>query len=135
MIKCLKGGWSKFKLGDFEGHPSYMTNVPLDLLLAFIDYHEKGSGCAYFDEETSEFTFVINPDAMYIIEEGEIPNVHHFDKIQDFNITELEKELIHDIEEQINDWQYFITDDDKEEIVQNRNELLQKIAILKNYIK
>lgn len=32
MISNPKNGWCNFKLGDFEGTPSYITDVPIDLL-------------------------------------------------------------------------------------------------------
>ena len=44
MISNPHAGWCDFKLGDFEGSPSYLTDVPVDLLNAFIEYHEKGTG-------------------------------------------------------------------------------------------
>jgi len=32
VISNPKSGWCDFYLGDFEGHPSYLTDVPVDLL-------------------------------------------------------------------------------------------------------
>lgn len=42
MISNPKHGWCNFKLRTFEGTPSYLTDVPIDLLTAFIDLNEKG---------------------------------------------------------------------------------------------
>ena len=53
MISNPRFGWCNFELGDFKGSPSYLTDVPVDLLDAFIDYHTKGYGVAVFDEEGS----------------------------------------------------------------------------------
>ena len=39
MISNPKHGWCNFKLRTFEGTPSYLTDVPVDLLKAFIDLH------------------------------------------------------------------------------------------------
>ena len=61
MISNPKHGWCNFKLGTFEGTPSYLTDVPIDILTAFIDYHNKGCGVIWFDEEGTEFTLVITP--------------------------------------------------------------------------
>ena len=55
MISNPRFGWCNFELGDFKGYPSYLTDVPVDLLDAFIDYHTKGYGVAVFDEEGSYF--------------------------------------------------------------------------------
>ena len=45
----------------------YLTDVPVDLLNAFIQYHETGAGAVWFDEEGTEFTLVITPYALFII--------------------------------------------------------------------
>ena len=47
MISNPKHGWCNFMLSDekdnlFVGTPSYVTNVPVDLLQAFLDYKTKG---------------------------------------------------------------------------------------------
>ena len=109
MISDPKHGWSTFKLGDFEGTPSYLTDVPLDLLDAFLDYHYKGIGMAWFDEEGTEFTLVINPYSLFIIAER--------------------------VEKNLNGWSEFLTTDDKEEMMQHRNDIRQRIAKLKKHIK
>lgn len=132
MINNPKFGWCNFKLGDFTGSPSYLTDVPVDLLMAFINYHSTGCGSAWFDEEGSEFTLVLNPYSVFIISEKEKPVLYHF---PDLNVYDLEKELIDDLENELNTWSEFITGDDKEEIIQHRNEIRQKIALLKSYIK
>ena len=54
--------------------------------------------------------------------------LHDFSEM---NIDNLEKELVGDIEKDLVGWSEFITDDDREEIMQHRNEIRQKIAILK----
>lgn len=128
MITNPKHGWCNFKLRTFEGTPSYLTDVPVDLLNAFIDLHTKGHGMAWFDEEGTEFTLVITPYSLFIIEEKEEPVLHDFSEMK---IENLEKELIEDIEKDLNGWSEFITDDDPEEITQHRNEIRQRIAKLK----
>ena len=72
MISNPKHGWCDFKIEDdnnnvFFGTPSYITNVPVDLLQAFLDYKTNGQGMAWFDEEEPEFTLVLNPYSIYII--------------------------------------------------------------------
>lgn len=51
MISNPKHGWCDFMLSDekdnlFVGTPSYVTNAPVDLLQAFLDYKIKGQGIA-----------------------------------------------------------------------------------------
>ena len=64
MISDPRYGWCRFNLGTFEGTPSYLTDVPVDLLDAFLDYHVKGCGTAWFDEEGTEFTLVLTPQTV-----------------------------------------------------------------------
>ena len=101
MISNPKNGWCNFKLGDFEGTPSYITDVPIDLLDAFIDYYTRGYGLAYFDEEGSEFTLLLTWYGVYIIEEKDNVKSHVF---YDLNISDLAKEVIADIETNLDGW-------------------------------
>ncbi len=129
MISSPKHGWCNFKLRTFEGTPSYLTDVPIDLLNAFIDYHVKGSGIAWFDEEGTEFSLVITPYSLFIIEEKDKPILHDFSEMK---IDNMEKELIKDIETDLEGWANFITDDDPNEITIHRDEIRQKLTILKS---
>lgn len=131
MISNPKHGWCDFKLGTFEGTPSYLTDVPIDLLIAFIDYHTKGCGVAWFDEEGTEFSLVITPYSLFIIEEKDKPILHDFSEMK---IDYLEKEIINDIENDLYGWIDFMTDDDPEEIKQHETEIRQKLTILKKYV-
>ena len=131
MISNPKHGWSNFDLKTFHGTPSYLTDVPVDLLNAFIQYHTTGTGIAWFDEEGTEFTLVITPYSLFIIEEKDEPVLHDFSEI---NIGNLEKELIEDIEKDLTGWSEFITSDDREEVIMHRDEIRNKIAMLKKII-
>lgn len=132
MISNPKHGWCNFKLQTFEGTPSYLTDVSLDLLMAFINYHAKGCGVAWFDEEGTEFTLVITPYSLFIIEEKDKPILHVFSEMR---IEDVEKELIDDIENDLYGWINFITDSDPEEVKQHETEIRQKLAILKKYVR
>lgn len=128
MISNPSCGWCNFKLRTFEGTPSYLTDVPVDLLEAFIDLHTKSVGVVWFDEEGAEFTLVLAPYSIFIIEEKSKPILYDFSEMK---IENLEKELIEDIEKDLLGWSEFITGDDKEEVMQHRNEIRQKISMLK----
>lgn len=129
MISNPKHGWCDFILGDFYGSPSYLTDVPNDLLDAFISYHANGYGIAWFDEEGTEFTLVITPYSIFIIEEKDKPILYDFSEV---NVEDLEKELIEDIEKNLEGWSEFSTDDDEEEITEHLSEIERKIMMLKN---
>lgn len=133
MISNPKHGWCNFKLRTFEGTPSYLTDVPVDLLDAFIDYHEKGMGMAWFDEEGTEFTLVINPYSLFIIEErSKHPVLYDFSEMR---IDNLAKELIDDIEKDLTGWSVeFVVNDDPEEIKLHREDIREKLIKLRNII-
>ena len=59
MISNPKHRWSNFDLKAFHGTPSYLIDVSVDLLNAFIQYRTTGTGIAWFDEEGTEFTLII----------------------------------------------------------------------------
>ena len=102
--------------------------MPVDLLNAFIQYHITGTGMAWFDEEGTEFTLVITPYSLFVIEEKDKPVLHDFSEMK---INNLEKELIEDIEKDLIGWSEFITSDDREEVIMHRDEIRNKIAMLK----
>lgn len=132
MISNPRYGWCSFKLGDFKGSPSYLTDVPVDLLNAFIDYYTKGYGVAVFDQEGSYFTLVMSVYnwGVFIIEEKDSVVLHD---LCYFHVDDLKEELIRDIEKDMNGWSDFIIDDDTEEIKQHRNEIRQRLAKLKQF--
>lgn len=131
MIKDLGAGWCGFTIGDFHGTPSYITNVPVDLLQVFLDYKTKGQGIAWFDEEGTEFTLVLNPYSIFVIaenEEGE-GKLYNFSEL---NIDNLIKELIQDVKSNLVGWSIFYCScDDEEEIKVNREHIRNLICQLK----
>ena len=132
MISNPKHGWCDFKLGDFKGTPSYLTDVPVDSLNIFIDYHRKGYGMTWFDEEGTEFTLVLTPYSLFIIEEKDEPVLHDFSVI---NIDDLEKELVNDIENNLDEWANFTTGDTDDEISVHKFEISRKLEFLKTVKK
>lgn len=129
MISNPEFGWCDFELRTFEGHPSYLTDVPVDLLDAFIDYHKKGVGVAWFDEEGTEFTLVITPYSLFIIEEKEKPILHDFSEMR---IENLEEELIEDIAKDLDKWAIeFVTSNNQERIIRHKDKIKEKLEELK----
>ena len=43
MIRNMGAGWAEIEIGNFHGYPSYIDDVPVILLNAFIEYYENGS--------------------------------------------------------------------------------------------
>lgn len=127
MIRNNGNGWGTFKLGNFTGRLSDMEDVPVDLLQAFIDWHDKGSGCAWIDEEGTEFTLLLTPCSMYMIVERD--GVELID-LSELKIKEIEKELIDDIENDLTGWAEFLPSKDEEEIKLHRDRIRTKLWMI-----
>lgn len=134
MLSKPKHGWTDITLGDFTGRGSYLTDIPVDLLNAFINaLRDFTPASVFFDEEGSEFTLVSHYDGTYIIaEREEKPELISID----IRFIELIKEVINDIESDIKGWADWMCyyDLTEEELTQRENLLKSKIEELKNLI-
>ncbi|MBU5331737.1 hypothetical protein KQI61_05970 [Anaerocolumna aminovalerica] len=106
MLSNPEHGWCNVKIGDFEGVASYLTDVPLNCLAAFIQYFDRSSNInstsVYFDEEGTEFYIVFDYYSTYIIiERKEKPELKYID---DIGIKQLAHELIEDLERDFDKW-------------------------------
>lgn len=106
MLSNPKAGWCEIKIGNFKGVPSYLTDVPVDLLTAFINYYKNGIGAAFFDEEGSEFNLLLSGYSAYIVYVDSENNSTLYD-FPNINIDNLAKELIADIKSNIDSWASF----------------------------
>lgn len=131
MISNPLNGWCDFKLGTFTGMPSYITDVPCDLLDAFISYHKTGSGVAYFDEEGTGFTLVLTPASIFIISEKEKTELYDF---SDMSIKDIEIELLEDIKYNINQWVNFTVAFTKDEFIKYEKQIQEKIKTLSKLV-
>jgi len=128
MITNDRHGWGTFKLGNFTGRLSYIEDVPVDLLQLFIDWHDKGSGCAWIDEEGTEFTLVLTPYSVYVIvERGGVELID----LSELKIEEIEKELIDDIESDFEGWVKFMPSDDIDDVMNHREVIQNQLWLLK----
>ena len=103
MINNPKHGWCDFQMGDFTGHPSYLTDVPVELLEGFLDGLLTHRRNIYFDQEGTTFVLVLSPDGVYIIEEKDEPVLHTF---PDLTIKSLAREAAADVERDMDGWLY-----------------------------
>lgn len=138
MISNPKNGWCDFDLGDFHGHPSYLTDVAMDLVTAcykFIagDNHYITVG---FDEEGSEFILIADYYDCYIIEQKENDKDNSILHRIDINIKDLIKEIVNDIESDVDEWAAFaVFNNDPEEIKYNKEILLNMNDVIKGKIE
>ena len=134
MLSNLETGWSKIKIGDFTGIPSYITDVPVDLLTVFIDYYINNTSAMLFDEEGSEFTIVLSNEFIYVIYFTQNCEAIFYEFPEIF-INDLAKELIEDIENNLDSWSRFsVSINSEEEISQERELLINLISELKGMI-
>lgn len=123
-------GWTTITIDKFTGQGSYLTDVPMDCLNAFISSLKYNIPAAvYFDEEGSEFNLVSFHFDTYIIEEKEETKLTKLD----ISFDELASQLIKDIELNISDWvnwmDYKPIDDKSRE-----KELKHKVTELKSLL-
>ena len=130
MISNPKAGWCTFKLDNFTGSASYITDVPVDLLQTFINYEQTGSGVCSFDEEGSNFVFVIEDcNKEYIISKRQSTEVFQFYK----DVSNLEKEVIKDIESDLDAWgESFEVSNESKDIAKHTAEIKSLLYILKH---
>ena len=123
MLSTPTAGWCKLTIGDFTGNPSYITDVPTDLLNAFIDYYKKGISAAFFDEEGTDFNLLLSNYSIYIVYNDYYGKSLLY-AFHDININDLTKELIIDIKANINAWTHFSTSCDQELNWESKDRLL-----------
>ena len=129
MISNPRYGWCDFDLGDFHGTPSYITDVVTDLIEFFIKGIQTGRSVAFFDEEGSEFTLIMNPYSLYLVEEDKEGNTRLHD-FSEMNISKLIQELIMDVENDIDEWIWFNATN-KAEAEKEKSRILQLLSELK----
>lgn len=127
-------GWTDITIGDFTGRGSYLTDIPMDVLNAFInslDYSIPAS--IRFDEEGSEFILVSHYYNTYIILEREKTELISIN----INYLDLIKEAIKDIEDNLEDWVYWESyyELDNDDAENRRLSLLDKIEKVKLLLK
>lgn len=133
MFTTPEHGWTNLQLGDFSQRASYLTDIPNDCLDAFIHALQNNvPAIVYFNAEGWDFYLVSSYYQTYII--LDIDNVKTF--VIDKNKNNLAKELINDIEKYLEEWVNWECYDDKEEteIEKRRNELKEKLSILKSLL-
>lgn len=125
MFSKPEYGWTHVSIGEFEGEASYITEVPIDVLDAFIDYYKLHKNiCVDFDEEGSTFVLVISSYVdIFVISEREQVITYKID----MNVDELANEIISDFEKYIKDWEIFTYGFEKLEVERKVNELKQLV--------
>lgn len=138
MIKNEGCGWCKLQIGDFAEKARCPGNAAKVLLELFLDYHHKGYGMAWLDGGGTEYSIILTPYSMYVVEEKE--NAVLYD-CSCLTVEKLEKELINDIESEMDAWAEFpyYTHPDKNRrqylSAANRHDIEYFLYELKCYLK
>jgi hypothetical protein len=93
-------GWTNVQIDDFTEQASYLTDIPIDCLEAFINALNNHLPAAVeFDgEEVGQYMLVANNSDSYIITEGK--ELRIFDKTK----LEIAKEIFNDFKTHFDDW-------------------------------
>ena len=129
MLSNPKCGWCNFELGEFKGSPSYLTDVPLDILEMCIDYKKKNASICCFDEEGSDFVLIFANGEVFIIAAREDSMLYKFPETTP---EALIKEIVLDIERDLELWNAeFTMEEEHNEIKKHKLKIIQKVEELK----
>lgn len=138
MLSEPKSGWSVLTVGNFEEEVGYLTNVQLDLIIAFNSFFERGCGAASFECEPYGFDLIFSYSGAadsrgvaYIVDDDK---KLYRDGVP---VLQLAKAFVKDINDSLDDWadwQFWLHDGNAAE----RNKALLKngvAALIKNIEK
>ena len=130
-------GWARVEIGEdgsiFSGSASYLNDTPIDFLEEFkrcVDnYSTPTIKC---DEEGSEFIIVVDEYRTYIISERD--ETRFF--IWEIDRKEFVKQVLLDIESQLDNATHFMyCDESEEELEKRRNEIVESIEYIRKGMK
>lgn len=133
MLTKPKCGWTNIVIGNNVLPASYLTDVPINCLDSMIlSYRNHNDFCVNFDAEGWTFKIIADEYITYIIKEK---NRSELIVCENINLDNLAKELIYDIEANINDWMYWVYRmEEEEEVLKYKELLLKKVDILKKIV-
>ena len=136
MLAEPKYGWTEFTFENFKCSPSYLTDVPIDMLSCIESFLKTGSGACWFDCEGSTYTFILSPDGAYIISDGnKLQNLTPENYLTTDCKFQIAQEIIHDIETHLDSWTTWEPNALNEQEPENYKRLLiQKIQDIRKLI-
>ena len=121
ILTNIKYGWCDFNLGDYRGRPSYISNLPMQILNAYEEYVKYNHCIIEFDEELTQFCLVFWEDIVVIVD-------NRNDKVQSVYINKSPREvlnkLVNEIINDIRTWAEWIAIDDTEESISREEKRL-----------
>ncbi len=127
-------GWVNITIGDFNCTASYITNVPFDIVNnSILSLKEEMPFCLYLHLEAYGEVNIYSELKTYIIHENNKTDFYSFDISKEQIISS----FIEQIKDNITEWAMWedFEDEDREEIENNKRELLEKIETIKDLLK
>ena len=127
-------GWVNITIGDFNCTASYITNVPFDIVNnSILSLKEEMPLCLYLHLEAYGEVNIYSEVKTYIIHENNKTDFYSFDISKEQIISS----FIEQIKDNITEWAMWedFEDEDREEIENNKRELLEKIETIKDLLK
>ena len=133
MLTKPNFGWTRIEIENNILPASYVTDVPMDCLENMIlAYRHHIDFCVSLDAEGWTFKIISDEYMTYIIKDY---IERELIVCEEVNIDNLSKELIEDIESNIDDWLLWnYSPEEIEEISEYKKNLLKKIDTLKKLI-
>ena len=113
--------WCDFNLGDFEGRPSYIRFLPLDIIDAWKEYQDSQHCIIEFDCEMWQFCLVIWEHNLIVINNKWGKNNCIF---LDFNAEEVLNELVNEIVDNLDLWAEWISTTGTDKNIQRCREII-----------
>ena len=140
MLSKPEHGWTNVSIGDFKYSASYITDVPVICLKAFINGYPSSLPITIrFDAEGYEYLLIVDYYATHIITDKDAGIIENQDySLISFAINpyDLAKELINDIESNLEGWvQWDLFMDDGVNSTERREELTHLVEELKTLIE
>ena len=135
MLTNPEFGWVNVSIGDWSDRASYLTDVPLDILDAFIEsYRSFQPATIMFDAEGWEYIIIADDIHTYVIDYLHPIDKYPFLKIFDIHKEDLMREFIDDIDRDYDAWVRWVFTDDENDILKRKEELDKKLKTLRELI-
>lgn len=105
MLKKPNAGWSELSIGQFKREVGNLTDVPCDLIKAFSNFFDYGSGVSSFDCEPYQFDLIFSYTmGVGVAQIAYIADCESEIFCENIKIPDLAKEFIEDIKSNIDAW-------------------------------
>ena len=121
ILTNIEHGWCDFNLGDFNGRPSYIRFLPLDIIDAWKEYQDSQHCIIEFDCETYQFCLMIWEHNLLILDNrwGKITTT-----VINFDAEEVLNELVNEIVDNLDLWAKWISTMETYENIQRCEEII-----------